>query len=337
MLKKTIKASVCILIGLFACIPSVLQSQDDRPYTYISVGGMLGVSHYQGDLDDNGFDFGNLWGQKSGQSVGNPFLLMRPAFGAYLNVHFHQYMYVRFTLSQGFVGAHDKHGSTEARRTRNLHFRSPISELSAQWCYEFLGKRILYQARPDNRTKVSPYFFGGVAGFWFNPQAKPDKSWVERYPELFADDRWVNLQPLGTEGQFLQSGRDYYQKPYSRFAVAFPVGMGLRFKITREIDLSFEVGYRVTLTDYIDDVSGNVAGTYYPNPNDFIQAGAIKSMLFSDRSAGMTGYETRANRGDPNQNDVYVFSMFSLGYIIDKNDRCADGHDKRRKMRSIWW
>ncbi|MCS7086536.1 MAG: hypothetical protein NZ534_10745, partial [Bacteroidia bacterium] len=100
-----------------------LRAQEDRPYTYFAAGAMLGASHYQGDLDNNGFDFGNVLRQKGNQNVGNPFLLLRPAFGAFLNVHFHQYMYVRFTLMQGFVGAHDKHGSTEARRTRNLHFR----------------------------------------------------------------------------------------------------------------------------------------------------------------------------------------------------------------------
>jgi hypothetical protein len=41
-----------------------------------------------------------------------------------------------------------------------------------------------------------------------------------------------------------------------------PLAVGLRYKLSLQWDLEIEVGYRLTFTDYLDDVSGK-----YPDPS----------------------------------------------------------------------
>jgi hypothetical protein len=42
-------------------------------------------------------------------------------------------------------------------------------------------------------------------------------------------------------------------------AICFPVGVGVKYSLNRQMSLGFEVLYRFTTTDYIDDVSKTYA------------------------------------------------------------------------------
>src|SRR5690606_33801091 len=54
------------------------------------------------------------------------------------------------------------------------------------------------------------------------------------------------------------------QKLYSLVSFAVPVGFGLRYKINPKFDILAELGFRLTTTDYLDDVSKD-----YPDPSVF--------------------------------------------------------------------
>ncbi len=90
------------------------------------------------------------------------------------------------------------------------------------------------------KYRFAPYLFGGVGFFHFNPRAK-------------YNNEWVNLRNIGTEGQGLPQYPN--RKKYFPVQVAIPLGIGIKYNYTRQISFSFEYGYRLTFTDYIDDVS----------------------------------------------------------------------------------
>ena len=114
----------------------------------------------------------------------------------------------------------------------------------------------------------------------FNPQAR-------RYDtdNLFDDDglgtnnEWVDLQPLGTEGQF----SDQYpeKEPYSLTQFTVPLGIGFKLSMGEKLSIIAEYGIRKTFTDYLDDVGGTYANPIHllSDPNN----GQIAAS-FSDRS-----------------------------------------------------
>ncbi|HET6226894.1 MAG TPA: DUF6089 family protein [Bacteroidia bacterium] len=197
------------------------------------------------------------------------------------------------------------------RQNRNLSFRSPIIELSAQAEF-FLTKEQMGRAynirnvKKGASTDIQAYVFVGVGGFFFNPQAKYNGS-------------WVNLQPLGTEGQGLPGG----SKKYSRIGVCIPYGLGAKYNITKEWAVGIEFGIRKTFTDYIDDVST----VYYDN--DALKAAhgekgaylADPSLLNYPESLGgdATGAQQTAagqQRGDPKAKDAYMFTNVTISYRV---------------------
>jgi len=103
------------------------------------------------------------------------------------------------------------------------------------------------------RPTWTPYAFIGFAIFHHNPKARvPDYDTQTGLPFENAGD-WISLQPLGTEGQ---NTKGYNNKPYARIQPAIPIGLGMKFRIADQYDLSVEIGLRYLFFDYIDDVSG---------------------------------------------------------------------------------
>lgn len=249
---------------------------------YFYVGVALGATNYKGDLDDN-FSL----------------KFTRPGLGIVGGYKFHPHMSVRLGFNQGWIGASDARAARDIpRQRRNLSFRSPITEGAVTLQYEFFANTRQYKFRPQ----YTPYIFGGVAVFNFRPQAK-------------LGNEWYDLQPLGTEGQFLPDAGDQYPEPYSLTQIAFPMGVGVRYKLSKRLDLNVEIGLRKTLTDYLDDVSGT-----YPNM-DQLRADNPVSYLLSDR-IDRTVYPEGAGywngiRGDKTQKDWYVLSNVSVTYILD--------------------
>ncbi|MFL2564907.1 MAG: hypothetical protein ACJ0QN_03835 [Parvicellaceae bacterium] len=93
------------------------------------------------------------------------------------------------------------------------------------------------------------------------------------------EDIWVNLHDLHTEGQgnvehenFIttkinndtfniktfenRSNGKNGNGTYRRIAVCFPLGFGIEKAFNSDLGIKIEAGYRFTMTDYLDDVSG---------------------------------------------------------------------------------
>lgn len=230
----------------------------------------------------------------------------------------------RGSLSWGRLYGDDKKSASEneeanvPRFQRNLNFRNDILELNGVAVYEIFDNRVPYRRRPD----FMPYVFLGLGVFHHNPKGYFDGDSLKA--------GYYALQPLGTEGQYVEDRESKnYPKPYRRFQLTIPVGIGAKYKLNSNWDIGFEICWRKTFTDYLDDVSSN-----YADKGDLTAANGRTAALLSDRSgdSGFTpvltdnyGYEhingfglKGDQRGDVTDKDWYITTGISLYFIIPK-------------------
>lgn len=220
------------------------------------------------------------------------------------------------------------------RYERNASFRNRIHELSLVAYFDLFKNEATY----ISRVKWTPYAYLGIAGFYHNPQAQaPAKDLLGN--ALPQAGQWVDLQPLGTEGQnaTLKAGDvNFGIKPYSLLQVAIPFGIGARFRLNEVMDLWGDIGFRYTFTDYLDDVSANYvdlgvfkdplaqALSYRSNEvkaSDLIPGTVPKSYVGRDGNTytiipGFGEEYKDSNRGNKNQNDIYMVTSIRLTYIL---------------------
>jgi hypothetical protein len=117
----------------------------------------------------------------------------------------------------------------------------------------------------------------------------------------------VYLQPLSTEGQGFYNGR----KKYSLQQFSIPFGAGVRFSVSPNIRLAFEIGMRKTNTDYLDDVS-----TSYVDQNTLLanrgQLAVDLAFRGDELKTGLSYPAGGSQRGKVENKDWYYFSGFIL-------------------------
>jgi len=197
----------------------------------------------------------------------------------------------------------DKKNKRADLRERNLNFETIIQELAMVAEYDIFNL---------NQRKLSPYVFGGIGLFHFSP-----------YTYDAAGTKYF-LGGLGTEGQGIIPGRDVYK----RTQFNFPIGGGIKYALSDDIRIGFELGLRVLKTDYLDDVS-----TTYIDENRLLAGKGPKTVELAFR-----GDELKVNpkpypaegtqRGNSNANDFYYFGMFRLDFRLNWFDKEGSRTDK---------
>ncbi len=244
----------------------------------LEAGLLAGGSNYKGDLSENSQ---RIILKETGGSA-----------GLFLRYNVHRFVSLRLGFQFAQISGHDANARDEAVRNRNLSFRSNIFEgmLGLEW--NILG----YQ--PYNlENGFSPYLFGGVALFGYNPVADFQGS-------------AVRLQTLGTEGQGLPGRPESYQK--SGFAI--PFGIGVKYALNDALNVGLEIGARYTKTDYIDDVS-----TTYMDLKELASAKGDLTAALSNRTGELLGGEpvnfpTGTPRGDNRSHDSYFIAGVFISY-----------------------
>lgn len=257
---------------------------------YIEVGVNTGVMSYIGDLQPSAPDtrtFGISGGAYARWNLSPTFAVKGSA------------------LYGSFSGA-DKY-AYGTRKSRNLESLTTIYEVAATGEINLTKFDIM-----DGRISA-PYIFAGAAGLYFNPQAK--------YGEGYVD-----LQPLGTEGQLLNGG-----KGYSRFAFAIPMGAGFKIALNKRVNLGFEFGIRYAFTDYLDDVSGN-----YPNIEELAKQSTTAAALsyrvpeyFNQKLENPVGRP----RGDKYKNDLYYQGGVTLSINLASKEKMEFNKAYREFMK----
>ena len=227
--------------------------------------------------------------------------LTRPAINLGIRYKLTQQTSVKVGLTWGAVAGDDALTKDQFRSERSIHFRSHIVEFSGQYeLYlkkEQTGHRFKLKGVKGRKAKgIYPYAFVGISGFWFNPRAKD------------ASGNWTAMKPLGTEGQNVAETRN----PYSRFQLAIPLGVGLKYRVGKQLLIGVEFGQRKTFTDYIDDTSR----TYWPNDVIKSNDGATAAYLADPTSGNWIGSAPNNQRGDPTDRDSYMFLLLNVNYTL---------------------
>ena len=222
----------------------------------------MGTTYYLGDLNPS-----------------KQFLLTKPAFGIVYRYNLSTRWALKLDGLYGNVAGDDAVAKFNVQR--NLSFKSTIFEFSPQLELNFLN----YMTGNKKKDYFTPYIFGGVSVFAFNPKASYNGT-------------WYNLQPLGTEGQ---GTTEVGTQHYSLVNIAFPFGLGVKYSVGKNICIGVEWGLRKTTTDYLDDVS-----TTYADPAILKAENGPIAAILADRST--IPNEPGTQRGNSNTKDWYSFA-----------------------------
>ncbi len=260
-------------------------------------GLMFGGSSYQGDLSPNAVNL----------STGK----IHPSLGLFFRYNINKYISARGNFSYGKISGDDALANDEGRKNRNLSFQSNIME------FGLTGELNLFGFQPSGLQKrYSPYLFGGIAVFRFNPETNYNGNLVE-------------LQPLGTEGQ----GMDGFDEPYKLTQIAIPMGVGMKYAINERLNIGAEIGFRKTFTDYLDDVSGS-----YVAYDELLRGNGELAAILSDRRGELVEDGTdipvivetgTQRRGNPEETDWYAVAGITVSYTFyPKNGLGKNGGKK---------
>lgn len=252
-----------------------------NPYSHsqtYEIGGFLGFSNYMGDLQQTNFEL----------------ITTNVALGVFTRINLNNSFSLKAHIYKGEISGSDaNYQELKTIRERNLSFRSHIFELGLQ------AEVTFSQFGELQKRLAAPYVFVGISAYYFNPQAE-------------YDGRWISLQPLGTEGQTLPNSN---KSKYNRFQVAIPIGIGFNVNLNKKMILGFELGFRKTFTDYLDDTSST-----YPDLEALRLENPVAAQL-SYRTPELinsgTSNPTGTERGNPKGKDMYFFGGFTFSTLIE--------------------
>jgi len=290
----------------------------------------IGASNFLGELggrDQTGSGF--IWDLDT--------KVFKPAISGGIRYVVARKMAIRASASYAILAGDDALTKEPFRRNRNIHFQSSLLEIGGMLEYTLYEVRAGHQhnlagVKGRKPRAANIYLFAGVAGIKFNPKG-------------YINNEWVELKPLGTEGQNFADGAE----PYSLFSLAIPMGVGYRWQIGNpNVMMGVEIGHRFTRTDYIDDVSTE----YYSQSELLDQPGLselqnFQAAYFGDPSLGILELENGETipigriapgevRGDPSDRDAYFFAQVTLMYKISKNPYKRKKVSQKRGKRVVF-
>lgn len=264
-----------LLCSLFSMAQKSPEAIDGPAAPKFSVHLGVGTATYNGDLM---------------QTNANMFKQLSYSFSVGASYAFIEKLRARFDFGIQQLQGSDKKNSGAQYKARNLSFKSTVADLSLSAEYSILSL---------NRYRVTPYISAGVGVMFFNPYTN-DATGKKQY-----------LRELGTEGQGLAAYPD--RKIYKKSAVEFPLGIGAKYPLNENMSLQFEMNYRITGTDYLDDVSLNS----YPDKTLLDARNPLTAnFTWRGNEVGQGGYPKNLAlpRGNPKDKDGYLTMQFKFAY-----------------------
>ncbi len=240
-----------------------------------------GVSNYQGDLQRKFITFNEA----------------HLAAGAGLSYDLTDHFSVKGGLTLAKVSGADK---DTPNKPRNLSFYSAITEGNLELVYDIL---------PVGSHSLTPYIFGGIAIFHFNPYT------------FDTTGKKYFLRPLSTEGEGFIAGKSNYNLTQ----LAVPFGAGVKLSLTENVNIGLEMGLRKTFTDYLDDVSST-----YVDKNLLLTNRGSKAVELAYRGGELKNGNPQypaagTQRGASAQKDWYYFTGLTLSFRLG-NDGMGGKH-----------
>jgi len=199
----------------------------------------------------------------------------------------------------------DDREANDDRVQRNLHFRSGNIEFAVTGTINLVP----VPQRYNQRSILNLHAFAGIGLLYFNPKAELDG-------ETYA------LRKYKTEGV-----------GYSRIQPVIPAGLGARIMVNPYFNILIEGGYRITFTDYLDDVSRH----RYLGPEAFDSDIGYR---LSDRRPEVDTQPSNptevGRRGNPDNNDGYFMLNISVQYYYPKEIFKNMNRTYSKKRRGVY-
>lgn len=314
-LQKILFAFILIIIGRTITIAQ--RPPDD---TLSLIGISIGSSHYYGDLAplQNFLASTNTLPRWSLSAHGSLPLTSKLSVRTSFN-------WVR-VVGDDYTFASKNINKFQYQFLRNLHFKNDIAEVNFCGIYHFN-----YLS-----SKFRPYVLLGIGTILQNPKARGRMNFVA------VKSDWLELREYNTSGQ----GISIRPRPYSLLNLSFPIGFGFKYPVSKKLIMSFEVNFRQTTSDWIDDVGNasfvedlytfnavqgkfaylnNRANEVYTARTGIDRMNGLQQ-IFNQNNIGKVnlskmedlmvvfGYSKRGKRGL----DSYMTTQFGLSYVIGK-------------------
>ena len=265
-------ALVVLLIGVF--LPSKMLCGQ-----VIEVGPSVGLSYYMGDI--------------------NPKMPLRQSsLGLGAVVRYYGGTRWAFRLSYSYLNLRGDDAVSNFMPKRGLAFKTTAHDVSIVAEFNFFD-----YFTGSKRSYISPYIFGGISGFYFNPKALDG----------------TQLSGISTDVEDYGSKSDSLK--YSNWSASVPFGVGVKYSAGKKVGLALEWRMHLTFTDWIDDCHA-----YYPNYDET----KPNSQYIDPGNLAGEGklYIQRGNRHDT---DWFGYLNFSIVYkfVLPGNDDCNPGSDKK--------
>jgi hypothetical protein len=271
-----------LLLALGLTTFTYANAQRKRVRYALDYGFGIGASNYLGEMGGKAKtrrDF--IWDMKMQET--------RWCMGGFIRYKFNDWFAAHASLNYGRIAGDDALSTNRGRRGRNLHFKNDLLEFSVRgdlYVYNINDVGHTGRYRLDFRS----YVFVGVGATLHGPKAA-------------YNGEWVKLRPLQTEGV-----------AYGKVTPCIPYGLGFYFTQKKKYRFGFEMGWRLTFTDYLDDVSG-----VYADPANLSSQASID---LANRYIGGADVPAAENylpgnkRGDASHNDTYFFMMATYSYVL---------------------
>lgn len=237
---------------------------------YAEVGILGGGMTYIGDLSEVAFRIEET----------------HPSVYGFIKYNFNPFIGIKAQGGYGRISGDDVNSSRSYANLRNLSFTSDIYEGSALIEWNLIGfnaKRL--------KERFSPYVFTGISVFNFNPRA-------------FYQGQWIDLQPLGTEGQGTLAYPE--REPYKLTQIGIPLGGGIRYAVAENWTLGLEIKFTKTYTDYLDDVSSTYVAQEILIAENGILAWNLSNRTGEYLQTEPLNWDDTVQRGNPAYKDWFI-------------------------------
>lgn len=257
---------------------------------YTSIGVNVNAANYFGDIEPN-VNFASFRGGDTRYNV-----------GLSIEHRFFPRISLRGNLSYSRLAGDDQKSADPSdanarfRNYRNMTIRNNVAELNGQVVVDLIENRNNYLKRPD----FVPFVFAGVGVFYHDPQGRVQSNSMAT--DGLVVGQYYSLQSAKTEGG----------AGYSNIALSIPFGGGVRYRINRNLDASFEITWHKTFTDYLDDVGGKFADV-----NDLTTPVARYFGHDVTAANANTGFNNAGEIRGKSGNDWFITTGFSLNYILN--------------------
>jgi hypothetical protein len=298
-----------LYIFLFLCSSRI---QVNAQY-FLEYGGGLGVANYLGDIGGND-------GARKDFVSDMKLAKTRQALSVYTRYKLKRYIFLKSELNYLRIAGDDKLTTNLSRNARNLSFVNDMLDINFQGQFVFFEDMDL---GADYRFKLGMRCYVGTGvGFFYSE------------PKTLYKGEMVKLRPLQTEGV-----------KYSALGLSVPLTIGLNFTYRKKHRFGWELCWRKTFTDYLDDISKGYGDPSRMSPLGVELSNRTDELNIPVALANNYGYDPIVNpkniRGNSADFDSYVTMSFTYGYVIRGKSSFYKSRygnffiKKRRKLRTL--